>query len=99
MLHVKQSTLFGGVVKLKLIVRKKTGKSLICQKRTEYKNNIIHSAGLKSWQLLFKNVADMVYIILKFRITAFSSVSLSAAAISCQQFGTYKITDIVRMFL
>lgn len=99
MLHLKQSALFGVVDKLKLIVRKKKGESLICQKRTEYKNNIIHSVGLKSWQLLFKNVADMVYIILKFRITAFSSVSLSAAAISCQHLGTYKITDLVRMFL
>ena len=61
---------------------------------------IIHSVGLKSWQLLFKNVADMVYIILKFRITAFSSVSLSAAGISCcQHLGIYKSMYMVRMFL
>lgn len=33
---------------------RKKGESLICWKRIEYKNNIIHSVGLKCWQLLFK---------------------------------------------
>lgn len=55
------------------------------QKRTEYKNTIIHAVQMKSWQLLFTNIADMVYIILKFRITAFSSVSHFTAGISCCQ--------------
>lgn len=87
------------VDKAKLIIGKGGG-SVICWKRTEYKNNIIHSVGLKSWQLLFKNVADMVFIILKFRITAFSSVSLSAAGISgCQHLGILQPSSVVRMFL
>jgi hypothetical protein len=47
-----------------------------------------------------QNVADMVYIILKFRITAFSSVSLSAAGISgCQHLGILQASSVVGMIL